>query len=164
VDRGELRTPIGLLGAAEAVEDVELRGGERQLAVLVLAVEGQQRATDVAQFGRRGAAAVQVGPGTPFGAHAPGEHELLRVAGDPLTELGAQLGAQLEDALDVRLGGARAHDARARLAAQQQVERVREHGLARARLAREHVEPGPEPQLGPLDQQEVLDTQLFQHA
>ena len=52
----------------------------------------------------------------------------------------------------------------ARLAAEQQVERVREHGLARPRLAREHVEPGREAQLGPLDQQEVLDAQLFQHA
>ena len=52
----------------------------------------------------------------------------------------------------------------ARLAAEQQVERVGQHRLARAGLARDRVQPGPEPQLGPLDQQQVLDAQLEQHA
>ena len=38
-----------------------------------------------------------------------------------------------------------------------------EHGLARAGLAGEHVEPGREAQLGPLDEQEVLDAQFGEH-
>ena len=42
--------------------------------------------------------------------------------------------------------------------------RVREDGLAGPGLARQHGQPGPEAQLGPLDQQEVLDTQLRQHG
>ena len=71
---------------------------------------------------------------------------------------------EVERTLDVRLGCARPDDARARLAAEQQVERMRQHRLAGARLAGEHVEPGREAQLGPLDQQEVLDAQLVQHA
>jgi hypothetical protein len=41
---------------------------------------------------------------------------------------------------------------------------VGEHGLARPGLPREHVQARHEPQLGPLDQQEVLDTQLKEHA
>ena len=57
VDRRERRAPHRLLGPAEAVEDLQLRRGERQLAVLVLAVEREQRAADVAQIGGRGAAA-----------------------------------------------------------------------------------------------------------
>ena len=39
-----------------------------------------------------------------------------------------------------------------------------EHGLARARLPREDVQARAEAQLGPLDQQEVLDAQLVEHA
>jgi hypothetical protein len=49
------------------------------------------------------------------------------------------------------------------LAAEQQVQRMGEHGLPRACLAREDVQPLGEPELGPLDEQEVLDAQLFQH-
>ena len=71
---------------------------------------------------------------------------------------------QVEDALDPGLGGAGPDDLRPRLAAHQQVERVGEHGLAGAGLAGDRVQPLPEPQLGPLDQQQVLDPQLTQHA
>ena len=49
-------------------------------------------------------------------------------------------------------------------AAEQQVERVREHRLAGAGLAGEHVQPGRQAQLRALDQQEVLDVQLLQHT
>src|SRR3954451_20824672 len=58
----------------------------------------------------------------------------------------------------------RTHDPGPRAPAEQQVEGVREHRLARSGLTREHREAGAEPQLGPLDEQEVLDTQLDQHA
>ena len=39
-----------------------------------------------------------------------------------------------------------------------------EHGLARPGLPREHVQPWPEAELGPLDQQEVLDAQFVEHT
>ena len=68
-------------GTAEAVEDPQLRRGERELAVLVLAVERQQRAADVAQVGRRGAAAAEVRARAPLGANPPREHELVGVLG-----------------------------------------------------------------------------------
>ena len=155
--------PGRLLGPAEAVEDVELGGGERELAVLVLAVERQQRAARVAQVGRRRAAAAEVGARAALGADAAGEHDLLGVRREPVAELGAQLVREREDALDVGLGRARAHDPRPRLAAEQQVDRVREHGLARPRLPRQGVQARPEAQLGALDQQQVLDAQLVEH-
>ena len=164
MDGGERLAPLRLLRPAEAVEDLQLRRGQHQLAVLVLAVERQHRAAGVAQVGGRRAAPVEVRPRAPLRAHAAGEHQLLRVLGDPLAELGAQRVRQLEAALDVGLRRARPHDPGARLAAQQQVERVREHGLARAGLARQDVQPGAEPQLRPLDQQQVLDAQFFQHG
>ena len=85
------RAALRLLRPAEAVEDVELRGGERELAVLVLAVEGQQRAADVAQVGRRGAAPAEVGARAALGADPPREHELVGVRREPVAQLGAQL-------------------------------------------------------------------------
>ncbi len=69
-----------------------------------------------------------------------------------------------EDALDIGLLGARADDAPARLAAEQQIECVRQHRLAGAGLAGDHVQARTEHQLGRLDQQEVLDAQLGEHA
>ena len=141
----------------------QLRAGERQPAVLVLAVEREQRLGQLAQVGDRRRAAVDERARAPVGADPAGEHDLLGVGGQALAELAAQLVGQLEDALDVGLRRARADDAGLRAPAEQQVQRVREHGLARAGLARQHVEPGREAQLGPLDQQEVLDAQLGEH-
>ena len=71
---------------------------------------------------------------------------------------------QLEDALDVGLGRARAHDPRARAPAQEQVEGTGEHRLARSRLPRDHVQSRRELEARVFDQQQVLDGQLEQHA
>ena len=128
--------------------------------MLVLAVEGQQRHGHVAQVPHGRRAPAQVRPRAALRADAPGEHDLLRVGGQALAELAAQRGRQLEHALHVGLGGARAHDAGAGPAAEQQIERVGEHGLARTGLPREHVQARGQAQLGPLDEQKVLDTQL----
>ncbi len=103
-------------------------------------------------------AAVQVGPGASIRADPPCQHQLLRVGAQPLAEREPQLLGQVECALHVRLGGPRAHDPLARTPAQQQIEGMGEHRLARAGLARQHVQPGTQPQLCPLDQQQVLDT------
>ena len=131
--------------------------------MLVLAVEREQRAADVAQVGRRRAAPAEVGARAPLRAHAAGEHELVGVGRQPVPQLLAQLVGQREHALDVGLGRARPHDPRPRLAAQQQVERVGEHGLARAGLPRQGVQARAEAQLGALDQQQVLDAELVEH-
>jgi hypothetical protein len=102
------RAALRLLRPAEAVQDVELRRGERELAVLVLAVERQQRAADVAQVGRRGAAPAQIGARAPLGRHAPGEHELLRVRRQAVGQVRGQIRRQREHALDVGLRRPRA--------------------------------------------------------
>jgi hypothetical protein len=163
VGRAEGRQPRGMRITAEAVQDLQLRRGQRQLAVLVLAVERQQRTADVAEVGRRGAPTAEVGARAPLGAHAPGQHDLLGILGQALTDQRAQRVGIGEHPLDIGLGGPGTNDPRARLAAQQQVQRVRQHGLAGPRLARQDVEAGPEAQLGPFDEQQVLDAELFQH-
>ena len=131
--------------------------------MLVLAVERDQRLGELAQIADRRRAPVDERPRAPVGADPPREHDLLGVGGQPLAELAAQRLGQLEDPFDVRLGGARPHDAGLRATAEQQVERMGEHRLAGAGLPRQHVQPGRQPQLGPLDEQEVLDAQFAEH-
>ena len=97
-----------LLGPREPVQDLQLGRGQRELAVLVLAVEREQRGARVPQVGRRGAAAAQVRARPPLGAHPPRQHELLRVLGQPVPERRAHLVRQREHPLDVGLRGARA--------------------------------------------------------
>ena len=103
-----------------------------------------------------------------FVAHPAGEDDLVQVLPHALAQVGElglveQPGGQLEHALHVRLGRSRPHDSRARLSAQEQVERVREHGLPGTGLARDGGEAVARPQLGPLDQEQVLYAQLEQH-
>ena len=131
--------------------------------MLVLAVERQERLGELAQVGQRRRAAVDERARAPVRADPPREDDLLGALRQALAELVAQLGRKLEDPLDVGLRRARPDDARLRAPAEQEVERVREHGLARAGLAREDVEPARQPQLGPLDEQEVLDAQFGEH-
>ena len=169
VRRAEGRPPVELLGAAEAVEQVELGARHGELAVLVLAEEGDERAAQLAEVGSRGRAALHERARAPFGAHPPGEDHLVGIVADAFAQLG-QLRAleqprwELERALDVGVGGAGPDDSGLRLAAQQQVEGVGKHGLARAGLSGDHREPVPGPHLGILDQQQVLDAQLEQHT
>ena len=166
------RSPVAhgeMLGSAERVQQIELRGRHRELAVLVLAEEREQPAAEVAKVRRRGRAALHVRAGAPLGADPASEHHLALVrrahALPQLCELGVlqEPGGRLERALHIGLRRPGPHDPRPRLAAQEQVERVGQHGLARARLPRDRVQPVAGPQVGPVDEQEVLDAQLQEH-
>ena len=70
----------------------------------------------------------------------------------------------LEGALDDRLGRAGTNAAARRPLAEQQRERVDQHGLAGAGLAGEHVEPGAELKGDVGDGGEVADPELGDHA
>ena len=101
-----------VLGAGESVEDVDLGRGDRQPAVLVLAVEGEQAAAEQLQVGRRGRATGDEGAGPPRGRRdAAAEDDLPGPRRQPFGELG-QLGllqqprGQVEDPLDPGLLGA----------------------------------------------------------
>src|SRR5438128_5890391 len=156
----------GVLGAAQAVEQLELGGGNRELAMLVLPVEANESGADLPHLAHGDRAPVQVRARAAIRAHPPGQHQLLGAWREPLAD--ARLERRLtllqsEDALHVRLLSARPHDARARATPQQQIERVSEHRLAGPGLAREHVQARRQAQLGLLYQQQVLDAQLAQH-
>ena len=159
---------LQVLGTREAVEDLQLGRGDRQPAVLVLAEEGEQPAAEQLQVGGGGGAAGDEGTGAPAGGDPAAEDDLLGALRQPLGQLRElrllqQPLRQIEDPLDPGLGRAGPDDLRFGLAAHQQVERVRQHRLAGPGLAGDRVKPLPQPQFGPLDQQQVLDPQLAQH-
>ena len=138
VRAGQLLAPRQVLGPAEGVEQVELGRGEGEPAVLVLAEEGHQPAAQGGEVPGGGRAAADEGASAPVGPHSPGQDQLLDVIADELgqmTQLGLvqQRGRQLEHALDVGVACPRANDPRARLAPEQEVERVCQDGLAGAR-------------------------------
>ena len=123
--------------AAEGVEHLELGADETvSLRCSCWPKKATKPPAELAQVVDRGRPALAGRRASgPSAETRRAEHDLLAVR-------------RLERALDVGLLGAGPHDPRARLAAQQQVERVREHGLARAGLAGDHVQAGAEPELG----------------
>ena len=162
------RAQLQMRTAREPVEDLALRGGQGQLAVLVLSVEREQPGSEDAEIGGGGGpAGDECRRTTRAGRDATGQDHLAarRQALGELSELGivAEPVGQLEGSLDPRLLGTGPDDRAPRPPAHQQVERVGEHGLAGAGLAGDHVQTGAEAQLGPLDQQQVLDSQLAEH-
>ncbi len=84
---GHALKQLRLSESAMAVQDVELHRREHQPAVLVLAVEGKQRAAELAQVGHGGRASAHVGAGAPVGPDPPRQHDLLGAGGQQL-ELG----------------------------------------------------------------------------
>ena len=153
-----------LVRPREAVQDLQLGRGQHQLAMLVLAVEREQRGARVPQIARGGAPAADVRTRSPLRVHPPRQHKVLSVLRQTVPECLAHRVRQREHPLDVGLRSARADDAGPWFAAEQQIQRMRQHRLAGPGLPCEHVQPWPETQLGPLDQQEVLDAQFVEHA
>ena len=76
---------MGLAG--ESVEDLHLRRGDRQLAVLVLPVKGDQRLAERLEVGGGGGAPGHEGRGPPRGRDAAAEDDLLRPLREPFGEL-----------------------------------------------------------------------------
>ena len=153
---------LKLLGTAVGVEHLELRGRQHQLAMLVLAVEGQQPAPELPQVGHRRRAPAHIRAGPSVGPHAPGEDELL---GTIRNRLGAgKLRGQREHTFDICLGGAGPDDPAAGPPAEQQIERVSQQRLAGSGLAGHDVQPRSEAELGSIQQQQVLDAQLKEHG
>src|SRR5947208_12275987 len=90
-----------VLWAAKAVEQLELGGGDRELAMLVLAVEADERRAYVPHLAHGDRAPVQIRARAAIGAHPPGEHQLLGVGREPLADARLERGLALrgEDAL-----------------------------------------------------------------
>ena len=156
--RASLRRPrprrrpraVGLRRAAGRIEDLQLGGREHQAAVLVLAVEREQAARQLAQLADGDRATAEIGPRATVGADAARQHKL---AGVHRKMLAAQAFGELEHTLDVGLRRTRPDDPRARPPAEQEVQRMGQDRLAGAGLAGDHVEAADQLEAGLLDQQ-----------
>ncbi len=143
------RLQAGQVDVAEAVQRGPLGRTPQQRLVGVLAVEVDQLLAGFAQGRGGGQAAVHVGPAPPVGRDHPPEHDLL-VARD-------------EPALDHGLVPRRADQDGIGPPADEQVDRLDQQGLARARLPRQGGHAGAQHQLEPVDDTQVLHRQLDQH-
>jgi hypothetical protein len=164
-DAAQLGAAPLLLVAGERVEQVELVRRPRESALLELARHGDQ------PFGRGGhvlaggAPAPGIGARSTVGEDTAREDEAVLVLGAQLGE-GAQLvvveepGRRIELGLDVRLVAVRPDKRRVAAGAEQQPDRLGEDRLAGAGLAGDGVEPGTEGELGPADEDEVVDAQV----
>jgi hypothetical protein len=165
---GGVAHPVGLrVRAAERVEDPALRVGVEQRLRLVLAVQVDEQAPDLGEHARGHRRAVRPRPRAPPGGDLALEHHRVLVDLQPaLVEQAREVvpAGDVEHALDAGAVGAGADELRARALAQQQSERADDDRLARAGLAREHVEPAGEREGQRLDDREVLDPEFGQHA
>src|SRR5690606_14188626 len=149
------------------IEDATLLAPAQQRLVLVLAVQVNELATDLTHQCSRARGAIDPGPVAPLGRYltADDEQSLFRL--DALLREGPDDGrmrADVEDTLNARPPGARAHDVGGRALTEQQGERADDDRLACAGLARERVQPGFEAERQALDDGEVENAQLDQHT
>ena len=79
---------LELLAPAEAVQQVELRRGEREPPVLVLPEEGDHPAAERLEVGCRGGAALHERARAALGADPPGEHDLVELLPHALAQVG----------------------------------------------------------------------------
>src|SRR4051794_8433782 len=159
---------LEVLLAGEAVERLELRAREGQLAVLVLPVEGEQARAQGLELRRGGGAAGQEGAGPATCGDTAADRYLRGALRQALGDLGQlrvveQAIRKLEDSLHICLARPWPDDVRPGLPSHQQVEGVREDRLARPGLAGDRVQPGAEAQLGALNQEQVFDSELEEH-
>ncbi len=158
----------GLLLAGVGIEQLALHGRTPEPARLVLrdhADEALARRLERRPRGRAPAderlpAAVRPEPAGEDEAVLVFRHEVA----DAVVRRLLDVRGQVELRLDVRLRGMRADEPRVARGAEHEPERAREHGLAGAGLARQHRQPGAEPEVGRADQDEVLDGESAQHG
>ena len=167
-----------LLVGAVAVEEAELVGGREEVGVLVLGVEVDKVATELAELGEGGAAAVDVAAGGAGGEDLAANDDGLGVGGiggvvagvaqAGGVEPGADfLGGGLAGAvggLDAGAVGAGAEDVGGGALAEEELEGAKEDALAGAGLAGDGGEAGSELDLEALDDGVVLDAQGFDHG
>ena len=136
--------------AAEAIERGALRRRRHQRLVRVLAVDVDERAAQLGQRRDGGEAPVEIGPRTAVAWHDPAHDDLV-------------VGREHEATFDDRFGAAGAHHRAVGTPAEQQPDGLDDHGLARARLAGDRGEAGPEHERELGDDAEVGDGQFGEH-
>ena len=150
---------------AETVEQGTMLRRVRQRAIVVLAMDLDDRGTDHAQDLDGNRLVVDEGAGAPIGILHTAQDEIS--VGVDLLRLGelarGMVERKVEDGADLPLRLAMAHERAVAAPAQRQRETVEQDRLARARLARENAQALMEAEIEPVDQNDVTDRELRQH-
>ena len=161
-------TPVGLRVARRRVEQPALHGRPHERARLVLRDDADQPLACRLQRRARGAAAHDQRPAAAVGRHAPRHDQPVLVVGHELAQpanasSSSAPGGSEKDASTYASAADGPTSAASPRAAQHQPQRLGQHRLAGAGLARHHVEARRQIQLGALDQDEVRYEQTFDH-
>ena len=126
--------------AAEGVEQLAMRAGVHQRAVVVLAVDLHQRAADALHQRHAGRLVVDEDARAPVGRLQPPQDDVAFVVYGVLGQqrAGGMVARHVEHGRHLPLGGAMAHERRIAARAERQRQRVEQDGLAGARLAGQH--------------------------
>ena len=170
------RQPRGVRGAhladqrfklAEAVEQFTLRGRAHQRLEFMLAMDVEQQLAHGAQHRQRNALAIEPGAAAAVIADHPAQDQFAFLGDRLLLEQVAQQAADARD-IDGRRQlatlGAGAHHFGAGAAATEQLQRIDQHRLAGAGLAGEHRQPAAEVDFDRIDDGQIADLQMSQHA
>src|SRR5581483_7363367 len=156
-----------LLEAAESIQQLALRGRPGERLKFVLPVDVDQ---DVARFAQqlyRHGLAVQIRAGATVARDHAADRKLLGSVDGLFLQPALQLPrafAQIEGPDDLGSLGAMAYHLGARAPPGQQLQRIHQNGLARASLAGQHRQSGPQFQLDAIDDREVPDLQIVEHV
>ena len=153
--------------AGVAVQGGALPGSGQQPMLVALPVYLDQRGRELGQHGGRHCGASGEGSRPPVRTERPADEQRPRV--ELTTELidpGVEVvsGVQCEPTLDHHPVGVAANQRGVRAITQEQTQPGHHHGLARAGLARDHVEPGIQLERGVVDHAEPPDPQFFEQV
>ncbi len=130
----------------------------------VLAVDVDEVVGHLAQLGERGGAAVDERAALALGVDHAAQQQRLVDGEAGLVEPARERRGRVEFGRDLAARAAFAHHAAFGARAEGQLQRVDEDGLAGARLAGEHYEPGAELEFERIDDDEVFQRQATQHG
>ena len=155
-----------LLQPGKGVEQLAVRRGIDQRALVMLAVDLDQRGADRFQGLHRDRLVVDEGAGAAVGKLDPAQDHF---AGIVEAVLGQDLCCRMalghiEGRGDLALFGAMANQPGIAAAAERQRERIEQDGFARAGFAGQNREATGELDIEPFDQDDVTDRQTGQHA
>ncbi len=155
-----------LFEAGEGVEQPAVGRGIDQRALVMLAVNFDQRGADRLQGLHADRLVVDEGAGTAVGQLHPAQDHLAGVVEAVVAEnrRGRMSLGDIEHRGDLALLHAMADEAGIAAAAERQRESIEQDGFARAGLAGQHRKATGELDIEPLDQDDVTDRQTGQHA
>ncbi len=152
--------------AAESIEQVAVRRGVDQRPLVVLAVDFDQRAADVAHQRHAGRLVVDEDAGAAVGALDPAQDDVAVVVERVVGEKRARrmVARHVEHRRDLTLLSPVAHQRCVAARAKRQRQSVKQDGFAGAGFAGQHRKAGRKIDVQPLDQDDIADRQSGEHA